>query len=953
MNRLTDPNLLARTVSGTAASFAKVVLIRTALGVFAGLILYLLEIWTAEDASLVLDAPLAACVVLVMLIGVIAGPWSALVAGLTAAALSPPAIWPTFTILLACPAAAEILRRGSYPQIATAILLTPYMLAALWNPSGFNLSSSLLVGSGAVCVATLALFLVPRRWMRLKRRLRPGWRQMTFMAVVGSSVATAALLIAGREFPLHAGNEALAMGAILLTAHILSAIAALQLSRAIGSIVSNEQGRRGRAKACLPSEISLALGTLARRARRAARAERSLRTTTTHYHNSLEQCRSKLAAGVHALRRQNVIAQQQTVTLERLRREHDLVLARWNAIIDRAPEVTIIADRRGRIEYVSRAASNCLGYDLDGLIGQSVDLLAPSFQMLSHPLSIAGDTTDPSAGPRILAVQSTEAPVQCADGKNREFSITVRELTAEGMLGYAIQLRHGGTTRRGILALKRAETSMDAARQQRDAFISALSHDLRTPLHGLIATLDMLREEALSVEGKKRLQIARSAGRSLLKIANDVLDLTRIDGGSFSLDNRPFDLRHTIYQVVQESQDWARRLGLLLSADIQENIPSAFIGDPERIKQILTNLVSNALKFTSSGSVRIKASYDGYRCTIDVIDTGRGVPQDKYDTVFEPFVQDNPSSRDRIAGAGLGLAICRGLCKMMGGKISLLSSGPAGSTFRVALPLEISDEPVPDEQSQRIFRNPTGRILTVDDHAANRYVVQAMLETMKCPATIASSGAQALELVRAQSFDIILMDCCMPEMDGYETTRRLRQILPTRIPIIAMTANASEEDRQRCLEAGMDDFLPKPFGRRALNDMLCKWLEPHSKLQALALEATLATLPAVDASIFDELWKNLQWQSAHMRRISDSFIQTIRAVCASLERFDQAMLRRELHTLLGSSGMIGARRIERLAGELQMHIHAGRREEAQALQRLLEASAAEFEGEFVARQASD
>jgi len=887
-----------------------------------------------------------------MLIGVAAGPWAALVAAITAMAFNLPTAWPSLAVLLASSPAAAVLRRGSYPQIATAILFTPYVVATLLEQSGLSLHYGALTASGAACLATCALFLLPRRWMRLKRHVRPSWRHVTFMAVVGSSTAIAALLTAPRDLASSAGYAAFSLCAALLAAHVVSAITSMQLSRTLSSVVSDEQDRRVKAKTCLPSETLAALRHLERRARRATKAERSQRTVAAHYHSAFEKQRSELSDNKRELQRQSAILQQQAATLERLRSALGLVQSRWNAIIDRAPDITIIADRRGRIDYVSRAVSSSLGYEIDRLIGQSIGLLVPPFRMLSHPLSIASDSADPSAEPRVLAVQSTDAHVQCADGKEREFFITIREFDAEEALGYAIQLRHGSTTRRHIMALKRIEASMNAARQQRDAFISALSHDLRTPLHGLIATLDMLREETLSAEGKKRLRIARSAGRSLLTIANDVLDLTRIDGGSFSLDRRPFDLRHTIHQVVQEFADWAKRLDLLLCSSIQESISSAFVGDPERIKQILTNLVSNALKFTSTGSVRIEASYDGHRCAIDVIDTGCGVPLDKRDTIFEPFIQDNSPGRDKIAGAGLGLAICRGLCKMMGGKISLHATGPNGSTFRVMLPLEISEEPVTEEQSQRVFRNPTGRILTVDDHAANRYVVQAMLETMKCSATIASSGEQALELTRTQSFDIILMDCCMPGMDGYETTRRLRQILPRRIPIIAMTANASEEDRQRCLEAGMDDFLPKPFGRSALNDMLCKWLEPRPDQEGRTLETTLSMLPIVDAGVFDELWKNLQWRSAPMRRISDSFIQTIRGVCASLERFDQARLQRELHTLLGSSGMIGARRIERLAGELQVLVSAGHREEAQALQHVLEASAVEFEREFVQRQTS-
>src|SRR5690606_25194406 len=214
-------------------------------------------------------------------------------------------------------------------------------------------------------------------------------------------------------------------------------------------------------------------------------------------------------------------------------------------------------------------------------------------------------------------------------------------------------------------------------------------------------------------------------------------------------------------------------------------------------------------------------------CTIDVVDTGPGIPPDKYEEIFKPFVRGHENQR--LEGAGLGLAICRQICEGMGGKLRVLDSSPAGSTFRFTAPLEASDEAPEDEQSQRIFRHLKGRILVVEDHPTNQFVVKSMLDALKCETTIASNGLEALEALERKEFDLVLMDCRMPGIDGLETTRRIRKELGKTLPIIALTANTMPEDIEECRKAGMNDYLAKPFGRSALHDVLCKWLKPETK----------------------------------------------------------------------------------------------------------------------------
>jgi signal transduction histidine kinase/CheY-like chemotaxis protein len=502
--------------------------------------------------------------------------------------------------------------------------------------------------------------------------------------------------------------------------------------------------------------------------------------------------------------------------------------------------------------------------------------------------------------------------------------------------------------------LKRAHHLVEAAQRSSGHFVAMMSHEIRTPLHGLMATIDMLRDEPLSAEGRHRIGIARVSARTLLNIANDILDLSRIEAGAFPLEHEPFDLANVVREVVDEARARAESLRLDLRATSEGALPRSFIGDPARIKQILANLVSNALKFTTTGGVSLRTRYDGRVCTIDVIDSGDGVPDDKRDVIFEPFVQVESKVSRRAGGAGLGLPISRRLSETMGGSLVLVNSGAGGSTFRVTLALAASDEEPLEDQSQRILKNPPGRILVVEDHPANQYVAKSLLESLDCTVSIAGTGAEALELLETRTFDLVFMDCQMPDMDGYETTRRMRAVLHRYIPVVAITANAMVDDKQRCLDAGMDDFLPKPFTKSALSDLLCKWLVPGANAIADGdIAERITELPTLAAPVFDELWQSLQWRLSPLRKIYESFLsvahETLDLLSSLGEPGDTTMLARRLHTLLGSAGMVGARQVERVTAWLAEAVKADRRAEFESGRALLAETVRRFEAELERR----
>jgi len=890
--------------------------------------------------------PLPLSLMAVMILALVAGRWVALgaVALTTVDVIVFDGSWTESAQLLAGVLAAELLRHGLRAFFVTALLLLTTLAVSTFAASGqlpdlrFT-TASLMQVSVAVAAAALAMLAIPRRSQYFPSRCRIQWELVLYVLVVGmASVAAYALASNTAQSVKLFGLMLLAHVIAFVVARRFQALAQDQDGRLRQWLLQTSSGERTRPYSHMPPEVTAQLLDLARETRRLKRiADRHEREVVTARQTLQRQAR-ELKISQRGLR-------DTTAVLARVSRESEVLQERWGAVVDHAADAVLIANSRGHIRYVNRAVVRLLGVEPAQLVGTSLGALIPAHCMLSHPLNLIDNDS-------LKRGQSSKAPVLCAGGKARELDIRIHEFVVGGATEHAVQLRVADREKDALTALKRAKSAVDSARRTRNSFNAAMSHELRTPLHGLISTLDMLRDESLSPAGTHRLTIAKTSARSLLKIANDILDLSRMESGDFTLERNNFSLTRLLQESVEEFRAQANLRGLQLSTHLLGTFPPTVVGDRQRIRQIVANLISNALKFTQEGGVRVEVQFTDKRCTIDVIDSGEGVPEHQRDAIFEPFVQAHASTKH--LGAGLGLSICRRLSIALGGSLRLLRTGPDGSTFQLMMPLEISDEPAEEDNSLRIFNNPRGRILVVEDHPANQYVVQSMLEVLTCPATIAGSGMEALELIEQQQFDLILMDYQLPQMDGCETTRELRKRLKRHIPIIAMTANAMQEERQRCLEAGMDDFLSKPFGRSALNEILCKWLDPTkngtgSQLAGQSLLEMVRALPAIDSEIFDELWSNLQWQLAPMRRIGKTFLASVRDTEEMFDLVDRPALKRQFHTLLGSSGMIGARQIERLAAELQIAVKDSRWDDVDALRVPLREAAAEFERDFERR----
>jgi signal transduction histidine kinase/ActR/RegA family two-component response regulator len=371
--------------------------------------------------------------------------------------------------------------------------------------------------------------------------------------------------------------------------------------------------------------------------------------------------------------------------------------------------------------------------------------------------------------------------------------------------------------------LRRARESAEAATQARTAFLAHMSHEIRTPMNGVVGMADVLLAQPLSDEQKEPVTVIRESGAAL--VANDdILDFAKADAGKIALERRAVDLRALIGGVVALFRQQASEAGLALDVEVDPDIPQHLWGDPGRIRQVLVNLVGNAIKFTSRGSVTLRARWranEVQRLLVQVQDTGIGISERAQERLFQAFSQVDASITRRYGGTGLGLVICRQLLEAMGGTIRVESQHGEGSVFTCELPLipAPDGEPLPAPAAQRPEApSRPMHILVVEDNPINRKVIRRLVERLGHHTDEVENGAQAVEAMSHQIYDLVLMDCQMPVMDGFSATEAIRSLQgpAAATPIVALTASALAEDRERCAAVGMDAYLSKPVNAQAL-----------------------------------------------------------------------------------------------------------------------------------------
>jgi PAS domain S-box-containing protein len=545
---------------------------------------------------------------------------------------------------------------------------------------------------------------------------------------------------------------------------------------------------------------------------------------------------------------------------------------RLQAILTHAADSIVVIDVQGRIEGANVAAEQLTGWTEAELIGRPIHMLMAEPDRSGHAAHIArylatGVSGILNVGPRLLTLlrkDGVAAPIELSVGEaiiagQRKFIGVCRDATVRLQRDADLRskideleiLSAGLETQKQALQDLAQETQLarDAAERAnlaKSRFVATMSHELRTPLNGILAVADALSRRDLAKPDLDLVSIIQSSGQGLLSILNEVLDLARVEAGALLLDPRPFSPAETLAAVADVWRFAAEGKGLDLRV-AATRLPRTVVGDGGRLRQVLSNLLNNAIKFTDRGVVTLVArpvGRGGRRLRFEVVDSGPGIQDSQRERLFEPFVQADASTTRRHGGTGLGLAICRELVTLMGGRIWAEGARTGGA--RIVFELEFEPGPALQPASEALDEAASlggdPLILVAEDHPLNRMVASIVLGEAGLRHEFVEDGEAAVAAVASGRFDIVLMDVHMPKMDGLAAARSIRRLSgpAARIPIIAVTANASPPEVAECLQAGMDDFVSKPISAGALLQSIARRLDPRARAPEAAADGILA-----------------------------------------------------------------------------------------------------------------
>ena len=506
-------------------------------------------------------------------------------------------------------------------------------------------------------------------------------------------------------------------------------------------------------------------------------------------------------------------------------------LLRLNAL-EAVANAILITDPAGHIQWVNPSFTTLTGFSAAESTGQTPSMLSSG----QHPREFFEDMW------KILLRGETyrgEVVNRHKDGTEYPARLLIAPVTgADGTIMNFVSVMEDDSDRKAFQdALVDAKESAELSNQTKSEFLANISHEIRTPVHGILGLTQVLLDDQLNEEQREHADSIASCGQTLLILINDLLDLSKLDGGAMELEIVPTDLRALVDDVCATLSPLADDRGNRIAVDYPSEEGQYALVDPVRLRQVLLNLVGNAVKFTSCGKIKIVVRWrqdidENSILHVEVNDTGVGIPAGQLDTIFERFVQGEGATTRKFGGSGLGLTISKELVELMSGSIGVKHLA-VGTSFFIDVPLELCAAPALVNALAKSTQQPdlAGlRVLVAEDNKVNQTITRRMLAKLGCEAVLVEDGGEAAERVLSEQFDVVLMDCMMPTVDGYQGSRRIRQAeseaggVTKRIPIIALTARAMSGDRELCLEAGMDDYLSKPLTLEDLARMLATWL---------------------------------------------------------------------------------------------------------------------------------